>query len=47
MDCLFCKIASGAIPVERLYEDYRVLAFPELNPKAPTNVLVITNTQIS
>ena len=39
--CLFCKIASGAIPVQRLYEDDNVLAFPDINPQAPTHVLVI------
>ena len=39
--CLFCKIASGAIPVQRLYEDDNVLAFPDINPQAPVHVLVI------
>jgi histidine triad (HIT) family protein len=47
MDCLFCKIASGAIPVERLYEDERVLAFPDINPQAPTHVLVIPKQHIA
>jgi histidine triad (HIT) family protein len=47
MDCLFCKIASGSIPVERLYEDDRVLAFPDINPQAPTHVLVIPKQHIS
>ena len=41
MDCLFCKIASGAIPVKRLFEDDNVLAFPDINPQAPTHLLVI------
>ena len=41
MDCLFCKIASGAIPVKRLYEDDHILAFPDINPQAPTHILVI------
>lgn len=41
MDCLFCKIASGAIPVNRLYETDEVLAFPDINPQAPVHVLVI------
>jgi histidine triad (HIT) family protein len=40
-DCIFCKIASGAIPAPRLYEDDDVLAFADLNPQAPTHVLVI------
>lgn len=47
MDCLFCKIASRAIPVERLYEDERVLAFPDINPQAPTHVLVIPKQHIA
>lgn len=47
MDCLFCKIASGAIPVERVYEDDRVLAFPDINPQAPTHVLVIPKEHIA
>jgi len=41
MDCLFCKIASGTIPVTRLYEDEHVLAFPDIHPQAPVHVLVI------
>ncbi len=40
-DCLFCKIASGAIPVTRLYEDEQVLAFPDIRPQAPIHILVI------
>lgn len=40
-DCLFCKIASGAIPVTRLYEDEQILAFPDIHPQAPVHILVI------
>jgi histidine triad (HIT) family protein len=40
-DCLFCKIASGAIPVTRIYETDEVLAFPDINPQAPTHLLLI------
>ena len=40
-DCIFCKIASGAIPAPRLYENDDVLAFADLNPQAPVHVLVI------
>jgi len=40
-DCLFCNIASGAIPVTRLYEDEQVLAFPDINPQAPVHILII------
>lgn len=41
MDCLFCKIAAGTIPVTRLYETDEVLAFPDINPQAPVHVLII------
>jgi histidine triad (HIT) family protein len=40
-DCLFCKIAAGDIPVTRLYEDEQVLAFADINPQAPTHILII------
>jgi histidine triad (HIT) family protein len=40
-DCLFCKIAAGAIPVTRLYENEQLLAFPDINPQAPVHILVI------
>lgn len=40
-DCLFCKIANGEIPTEYLYEDDLVVAFRDLNPQAPTHVLVV------
>jgi histidine triad (HIT) family protein len=40
-DCLFCRIVAGAIPVTRVYEDERVLVFPDINPQAPVHLLVI------
>jgi len=40
-DCLFCKIAGGEIPCNKVYEDEDFLAFHDLHPKAPTHVLVI------
>jgi histidine triad (HIT) family protein len=47
MDCLFCKIVSGAIPVTRLYEDEHVLAFPDIHPQAPTHILIIPKQHIA
>jgi histidine triad (HIT) family protein len=47
MDCLFCKIASAAIPVTRLYEDGQILAFPDINPQAPTHILIIPKQHIA
>lgn len=41
MDCLFCKIIAGEIPCTKVYEDETVLAFRDINPQAPTHVLVI------
>lgn len=46
-DCLFCKIAAGTIPVNRLYEDEQVLAFPDIAPQAPTHVLLIPKKHLA
>src|SRR6476620_12647281 len=40
-DCLFCRMASGAIPVDKVHEDDLVFAIRDINPQAPTHVLVI------
>jgi len=47
MPCLFCQIASAAIPVTRLYEDDHTLAFPDINPQAPIHILIIPKRHIS
>ena len=44
--CIFCKIASGEIPSNKLYEDDKVLAFYDLDPQAPTHFLVIPKAHI-
>lgn len=46
MDCLFCKIAAGEIPSNKVYEDERVLAFYDIDPKAPVHFLVIPKEHI-
>jgi len=46
-DCLFCKIIAGAIPSTKVYEDEIVFAFRDINPQAPTHILVIPKTHIS
>lgn len=46
MDCLFCKMAAGEIPVKKLYEDDTVLAFYDIDPKAPIHFLVIPKQHI-
>ena len=46
-DCLFCKIIKGEIPSTKVYEDDLCYAFRDINPMAPTHVLVIPKTHIS
>lgn len=46
MDCLFCKIVKGDIPSTKVYEDEQVYAFRDINPQAPTHVLVIPKAHI-
>ncbi len=45
-DCLFCKIAAGEIPSTCVYEDEDVFAFRDINPQAPTHVLVVPKIHI-
>lgn len=40
-DCLFCKMASGAIPVKKVYEDDALFAIEDINPVAPMHILII------
>ena len=40
-DCIFCKIASGQIPAQLIYENEEFVAFRDLNPQAPVHALVI------
>lgn len=46
-DCLFCKIAAGEIPSEKLYEDDKYYAFNDINPQAPNHFLIIPKKHIS
>ena len=46
-DCLFCKIAAGEIPSNKVYEDDDVLAFRDINPQAPTHILVIPKEHVA
>jgi histidine triad (HIT) family protein len=41
MDCLFCKIANGEIPVKKVFEDDHAVAFRDIHPQAPVHVLVV------
>ena len=46
-DCLFCKIAAGEIPCNKVYEDDDVYAFRDIHPKAPVHVLVIPKQHVA
>lgn len=46
-DCLFCKIAQGEIPAKIVAQDAHVVAFHDINPQAPTHVVVIPREHIS
>ena len=44
--CIFCKIIAGEIPSTKVYEDELVYAFRDINPQAPTHILVIPKEHI-
>lgn len=46
-DCIFCKIAAKTIPVNAIYEDEQLIAFPDINPVAPVHVLIIPKKHIA
>ncbi len=47
MDCIFCRIVAGEIPADILYQDEKVIAFRDINPLAPTHLLIIPKKHIS
>jgi histidine triad (HIT) family protein len=46
-DCLFCKIAAGEIPSNKLFEDDELVAFYDINPLAPVHFLVVPKAHIA
>ena len=46
-DCLFCKIVAGNIPSAKVYEDEFCYAFRDINPQAPTHVLVVSKAHVA
>lgn len=46
-ECVFCRIASGEIPAERVYEDDGVIAIRDINPQAPVHLLLIPRRHIA
>ena len=45
-NCLFCKIIRGEVPSAKVYEDSLCYAFRDINPQAPTHILVVPKTHI-
>lgn len=46
MDCLFCKIIKKELPSEIVYEDDKILAFKDINPRAPVHFLIVPKKHI-
>lgn len=46
-DCLFCQIASGQLNTDYLHEDDQCVAFADINPQAPTHILIIPRQHIA
>jgi len=46
-NCLFCRIIAGEIPSKRVYEDDLTFAFHDINPQAPTHVLIVPKKHIA
>lgn len=47
MSCLFCKIIAGEMPAATVFEDADMLAFSDINPKAPMHVLIVPKKHIA
>lgn len=47
MDCLFCKIASGELPTQILFENDEIIAFYDITAMAPTHILIIPKQHIA
>lgn len=47
MDCIFCKIAAGEIPSDFVHKDDEILAFRDIQPLAPTHILIIPKKHIT
>lgn len=46
-DCLFCKIVEGDIDTEKVYQDEQMVAFKDINPMAPTHILIVPRRHIA
>ena len=45
-DCIFCKIAGGTIPSDRVYEDEQLVVFKDIYPKAPVHLLMVPRQHV-
>lgn len=45
-ECIFCRVAEGRIPADKIFEDEEVVAFRDVNPQAPHHVLIIPRKHI-
>lgn len=45
-DCLFCRIVAGTIPAKPVYQDDQTFAFEDINPQAPTHILVVPKKHV-
>jgi len=46
MDCIFCQVVAGKVPSEIIYQDEAVIAFRDINPQAPTHLVIIPKRHI-
>ncbi len=46
MDCIFCQIVEGKIPSDTVYQDEEIIAFRDINPKAPVHIVIIPRKHI-
>jgi histidine triad (HIT) family protein len=46
-DCIFCKIVSGDIPSKKVYADDRLFAFEDIQPQAPTHILIVPRQHLA
>ena len=46
-DCLFCKIAAGKVPATIIHQDEHLIAFKDINPQAPTHVLIVPRRHVA
>ncbi|MGH9535511.1 MAG: histidine triad nucleotide-binding protein [Terriglobales bacterium] len=46
-DCLFCRIVSGGLPAQKVYEDEQAVAFEDIQPRAPTHLLIVPKQHVA